>query len=170
MGIFRPPSVPGAAINTSNHVFRGLKYLLKNQLLWTPRKIDFNETFQTFFIMNKFEPKLIHTIPNVLRPLLKFKEEFDVDFPDSLKYVSLGGEPISVKEFQKHLDAEIVMRYGANDVPQRIADECKEHSGLHINMENHIVEIVKDNEAVQNEGEKGEVVITDFHNFDAPLI
>ena len=169
MGILRPLSIPGSSISPHGLVFRSLKYLLKNQIFWTPTTFTVEEIFRIFQVMAKFEPKLIHTIPNALHPLIKATQKYDIDFPNSLRYVSLGGEPIDRKKFQKRMNAEIFVRYGASDVAQYVANECKEHSGLHVNMENHIVEIVKDGE-VAAEGEKGDVVITDFNNFDAPLM
>jgi phenylacetate-CoA ligase len=54
-----------------------------------------------------------------------------------------------------------------------IAAECEAHQGLHLSMENLIVEIVVregESERPARPGELGEVVLTDLHNFGAPFI
>ena len=54
-----------------------------------------------------------------------------------------------------------------------IAAECEAHQGLHLSMENLIVEIVvRDGEQTRpaEQGELGEVVLTDLHNYGAPFI
>jgi phenylacetate-CoA ligase len=62
--------------------------------------------------------------------------------------------------------------YGSREV-MLIAAECPAHQGLHVSMENLILElIVRDanGERPARPGELGEVVITDLHNFGAPFI
>ena len=63
--------------------------------------------------------------------------------------------------------------YGSREV-MLIAAECEAHDGLHVSMENLLVElIVRDDQGGERParpGELGEVVITDLHNFGAPFI
>jgi len=62
--------------------------------------------------------------------------------------------------------------YGNREV-MLIATECEAHSGLHLSMENLIVElVVRDGGAARaaEPGELGEVVVTDLHNYGAPFI
>jgi phenylacetate-CoA ligase len=63
--------------------------------------------------------------------------------------------------------------YGCREV-MLIASECEAHDGLHTSMENLIVEIVVTgpNGTMRHarEGETGEVVVTDLHNFAMPFI
>jgi phenylacetate-CoA ligase len=62
--------------------------------------------------------------------------------------------------------------YGCREV-MMIGAECEAHDGLHLAMENLIVEIVVDEHGVERparEGETGEVVITDLHNFGMPFL
>jgi phenylacetate-CoA ligase len=60
-------------------------------------------------------------------------------------------------------------RYGCEEVGL-IAAECEQHSGLHINEEHVLVEIVKDDGSPAQCGEEGRVVLTDLMNFGMPLI
>jgi phenylacetate-CoA ligase len=62
--------------------------------------------------------------------------------------------------------------YGNREV-MLIAAECEAHQGLHLSMENLIVELVVregEGERAARPGELGEVVVTDLHNYGAPFI
>jgi phenylacetate-coenzyme A ligase PaaK-like adenylate-forming protein len=62
--------------------------------------------------------------------------------------------------------------YGSREV-MLIAAECPAHQGLHVSMENLVVEIIVregDTERAASPGELGEVVLTDLHNYGAPFI
>lgn len=62
--------------------------------------------------------------------------------------------------------------YGCREV-MLIAAECEAHNGMHLSMENLIVEILVTEDSRQRparEGETGEVVFTDLHNFAMPFI
>jgi phenylacetate-CoA ligase len=62
--------------------------------------------------------------------------------------------------------------YGSREV-MLIAAECDAHQGLHLSMENLILEIIVrdgDHERPAEHGELGEVVVTDLHNYGAPFI
>jgi phenylacetate-CoA ligase len=62
--------------------------------------------------------------------------------------------------------------YGCREV-MLIAAECESHAGMHVTMENLVVEIlVRDGPGMRpaREGEMGEVVVTDLHNLGMPFI
>jgi phenylacetate-CoA ligase len=62
--------------------------------------------------------------------------------------------------------------YGNREV-MLVAAECEAHQGLHLSMENLVVELVVREGAAERparSGELGEVVITDLHNYGAPFI
>ncbi len=62
--------------------------------------------------------------------------------------------------------------YGCREV-MMIAAECEAHDGLHVSMENLVVEVVVTENGTQRparEGETGEVVLTDLHNRAMPFI
>jgi phenylacetate-CoA ligase len=67
---------------------------------------------------------------------------------------------------------EVFETYGSREV-MLIASECEAHCGLHISMENLVVEIiVRDANGARRArpGELGEVAVTDLHNYGAPFI
>jgi phenylacetate-CoA ligase len=62
--------------------------------------------------------------------------------------------------------------YGCREV-MMIGGECEFHDGMHLSMENLVVEIVvteNGRERPAREGESGEVVLTDLHNYGMPFI
>lgn len=58
--------------------------------------------------------------------------------------------------------------YGAREV-MAIAAECDEHMGLHVSVENMVLEVVRDDESA-SPGEVGSLVITNLTNYSMPLI
>jgi phenylacetate-CoA ligase len=65
-------------------------------------------------------------------------------------------------------NCRVFNHYGCNEICT-IAQECEEHTGLHVSAEDRIVEFVKDGEVVAP-GEAGELVITDLENYAMPFI
>jgi phenylacetate-CoA ligase len=62
--------------------------------------------------------------------------------------------------------------YGSRET-MLIAGECEAHEGMHVPMENIVVEVVVrdgDRERPAEPGELGEVAVTDLHNLGAPFI
>ncbi len=59
--------------------------------------------------------------------------------------------------------------YGCRET-MLIATECGEHDGLHLQMENLVVELIGPDGAPVAPGEVGEVVLTDLHNLGQPFI
>jgi phenylacetate-CoA ligase len=63
---------------------------------------------------------------------------------------------------------KVLNRYGSREVGM-IASECREQEGLHIASENVFLEIIKDGQPAET-SERGEIVVTDLHNYAMPLI
>jgi phenylacetate-CoA ligase len=59
-------------------------------------------------------------------------------------------------------------RYGCEEV-SLIASECEFHTGLHINLDLLVVEILRDGRPAKP-GEAGEIVVTDLMNYGMPFI
>jgi phenylacetate-CoA ligase len=59
--------------------------------------------------------------------------------------------------------------YGSAEV-ERMAWECSEHVGYHIDMENIVLELVDDDGENVSSGERGNVVVTSLHNYAMPFI
>lgn len=70
--------------------------------------------------------------------------------------------------FQRAFHGEVFNRYGCHEFTA-IAHECSYHTGMHINVENVYVEVLKDGRLAAP-GEIGEIIVTDLGNFGAPFI
>jgi phenylacetate-CoA ligase len=60
-------------------------------------------------------------------------------------------------------------RYGCEEVGL-IASECEQHTGLHVNAEHVLVEIVRPDGSPAAPGESGRIVVTDLVNHAMPLV
>jgi phenylacetate-CoA ligase len=89
--------------------------------------------------------------------------------------VICGAERVTPRDradLQEAFGPAVFDTYGCREV-MMIAAECPAHDGLHISMENLVVELIVTENGVQRparEGESGEVVFTDLHNYAMPFI
>lgn len=128
-------------------------------------------------VMEKFVEKLLRFRPKVLVGYANSLHLF-ASFLESRRVT--GIRPRSVittaelihthqrKKIEGIFGCPVFDRYGSRETSV-IASECERHSGLHLNAECLLVEIVENGKPVAP-GESGEVVITDLFNFGMPLI
>ncbi len=89
--------------------------------------------------------------------------------------VICGAEQVTPRDradLQAAFGSDIYETYGCSEV-MMIAAECSAHDGMHVAMENLIVDLVvteDGRERAARDGEAGEVVLTDLHNFAMPFI
>lgn len=72
------------------------------------------------------------------------------------------------KTAEQVFGCKVTNRYGCEEV-SLIACECREHNGLHINMDTLVVEFIRDGKPV-NAGEPGAIIVTDLTNYGMPFI
>jgi phenylacetate-CoA ligase len=70
--------------------------------------------------------------------------------------------------FERVFHGKVYNRYGSREF-SGIAHECNYHHGMHINVENLYLEVLKDGQPAPP-GQIGEIVITDLENFGMPFI
>jgi phenylacetate-CoA ligase len=70
---------------------------------------------------------------------------------------------------ERVFQTRIFETYGSREFTL-IGAECSEHSGLHLTMENLLVEILDDDDQPTPEGQEGNVVVTDLTNYGMPFI
>ena len=92
---------------------------------------------------------------------------------DALAAVITAAETLTPPErtlIAESFGAPVFDRYATREVGT-IAHECEAHAGLHIVMENNIVEIVgPDGQPRSEPGDEGEIVITSLRNLATPLV
>jgi len=130
-----------------------------------------------------------HKMAEVLRDMNRFMPECIVGYTNPLyefaKYVEKAGtlksKPKTIisaaeklHEFQREkistvFGCPVFNTYGSREF-MLIASECEARKGLHVNVENLFIEIIKENGTPAKPGEMGDIVITDLHNYGMPFI
>jgi phenylacetate-CoA ligase len=122
-------------------------------------------------IINEVRPKFILAYSNSLSELAEYidRHRLKVHQPQALMTSAMKLYPPQRKQIEKVFGCRIFDRYGTREVGD-IASECEEHSGLHISMFMHYVEILNKEMQPCREGESGEVFVTLLTNYTMPLI
>lgn len=121
--------------------------------------------------LNRCRPDAIVAYTNPLYYFARVLNERGLT-PYSPRSIVVGAEKLH--EFQRELiervfRAPVFETYGSREF-MLIGGECERHCGLHLTMENLLVEIVDDDGAPTLPGEEGNVVVTDLTNFGMPFI
>lgn len=117
------------------------------------------------------KPDYILIYPNILTTLLELSREDGIVIP-GLRHVTTFGEVLEpgLRRLCRQIwGVPIIDSYSSMECGL-IAIQCPENEHYHIQSENLIVEILKDDGTPCAAGETGRVVITDLHNFATPLI
>jgi phenylacetate-CoA ligase len=186
-----------SAIVLRSGCWAGLEIGDKNAFLWgSPFDISlqdnlknkiYDKLFRTLFLSSynlseenmlvyakkllQYKPKVIVGYPSPLYHFARFLEENGIR---DINPKSIISSAEVLYDYQKELiesvfQCKVFNRYGCREF-STIAQECSEHSGMHINSEHVYLECLKgDGEPVSPE-ERGELVITDLDNYGMPFI
>jgi phenylacetate-CoA ligase len=120
--------------------------------------------------INKYKPDAIVSFVNPLFEMAKYIIENNIK-AYSPKTIVTGAEALHEpqrKVIEKAFNCKVYNTFGCREV-MLIASECKEQNGFHINKDHLVVETVDDNgNHISNE--KGDILLTDLHNYGMPLI
>lgn len=121
-------------------------------------------------IIKKFKPKLMRGNPSMLYLLACNAEENDKE----IKFRSFLSLFENLYQFQREkihkvFGCEIFNSYGSMEHVVS-ARECKNHEGMHIDMENGILEVVDKEGLHASRNKTGSIIATGLHNFAMPLI
>lgn len=89
-----------------------------------------------------------------------------------LESIVLGAEKVmrdEVEVIERVFGCPAFETYGCREV-MLIATQCERRTGLHVTMENLVVEVLREDGTPVAPGDLGEVVVTDLHNYAMPLI
>lgn len=118
-----------------------------------------------------FQPKLLIAYPSALSVFADYCKERSQSI-ESLKAIVCSAETLYKEErelFQGTFGVRVFDRYGCREVGD-IAHEVPGVAGLLVNSDRVFLEIINEEGRPCEEGEKGEVVVTDLDNFGMPLI
>jgi phenylacetate-coenzyme A ligase PaaK-like adenylate-forming protein len=111
--------------------------------------------------IKKHKPRMIYSYPSSLIGLATFIRKWGIA-GIKIKTIISSGEVLTSETrnlIEETFGGEVFNLYGTTEFPT-IAEECKEHNGLHIFTDSYIVEFVNN----------GEIVITDLDNYTMPFI
>lgn len=119
----------------------------------------------------KYRPDVIVAYTNPFYEFAKYLSETGVT-PFSPRSIIVGAEKLH--GFQRQLieslfQAPVFETYGTREF-MLIGAECERHAGLHLSMENLLVEVVDDDGRPAPPGNEGNVVVTDLFNYAMPFI
>lgn len=133
----------------------------------TPSFIDAEQQIQQ---VKKFKPTILWIWPSFLKVLMRSLNERDAEEVEPRLLIT-SGEVLDKDTYDavKALwGVEMLKFYGSSEFG-RIAWECHDHQGLHINMDSVIVECVNNDKTMLG-NERGVTVITSLHSFTMPLL
>ena len=126
-------------------------------------------------LMEKLQPTVVDTSPSIMLRLTNavIKKGFNPLEDFSIREIILAGEKItqSMREFiEKTWGAEVFNDFGLMEMGI-VAAECQEHKGLHIAVDQYIVEVVEPlSGKYVKEGEIGELILTPLNLRGMPLL
>jgi phenylacetate-CoA ligase len=129
-----------------------------------------DETLPEYFEkLEQFGPAFIEGFPSTIHVLANFLRRRGRYFP--VRAIFTSSEPLYSlhrREIEERFRTRVFDLYGQ---AERVAaaTECEYHSGLHVNPEYGILELVRDGENA-DPGESGELIGTGLNNFGMPLI
>jgi phenylacetate-CoA ligase len=120
----------------------------------------------------RFKPEFLYGYASALTKFGQYLREKNID-GRSLRLKAVISTSEILYEHQRKLledvfGCKIVNEYGAAEAGI-IAFECPQ-GGVHLTSENVYVEILRNGKPTEKEGEIGEVVLTELHNYALPLI
>lgn len=121
--------------------------------------------------LNDWRPEAIVAYANPLYDFARALLERGLR-PHSPKSIVVGAE--TLHDFQREVierafQAPVFETYGSREF-MLIGCECERHNGLHLTMEDLLVEIVDDDGRPTPDGVEGNVVVTDLTNYGMPFI
>jgi len=133
---------------------------------FTPQKMDAH-----WESLRRYQPEVIVAYTNPLYEFARYLQSRNIQ-PKVGRSIIVGAEKLH--DFQRSLIEDVFQvpifeTYGSREV-MLIGAECEYHSGLHLSMENLLVEILDDDGQPTPNGQVGNVVITDLFNYGMPFI
>jgi phenylacetate-CoA ligase len=120
---------------------------------------------------NRYRPEVVIGYTNPLYEFARFVQRAGLRAVPP-RSIIVGAEKLH--DFQRKLlqevfGAPVFETYGSREF-MLIGAECELHSGLHLSLENLLVEILDDDGRPTPPGEAGNVVITDLFNYGMPFV
>ena len=121
--------------------------------------------------LRKFKARYMYAYASSAYLLAKYFEENSISniYFDAIFTTAEVLHPKFRETIERVFSCEVFDTYGGTD-GAGFAFECKEHTGLHCTSENSIIEILREDGSVAENGETGEIISTDLFNYSMPFI
>ncbi|MBN2095567.1 MAG: phenylacetate--CoA ligase family protein [Candidatus Aenigmarchaeota archaeon] len=129
---------------------------------------DVEENYREYYKeLKRYRPYLIEAYSASVTHLAKLLKEDGLTGLQIPAVISSAETlyPKNRKLIEEVLHTKVFNRYGSREVGN-VAHECEEHTGLHINAESYIVEIIPE----KGSKGKGRLIVTNLTNFAMPFI
>ena len=149
----------------------GLHQRFDNHLVLSCFEFTANKMRDHFERMNRYAADVIVAYTNPLYEFARYIEREGLT-PVAPKSIIVGAEklhPFQREAFERVFRAPVFETYGSREF-MLIGAECEKHSGLHLSMENLLVEILNDDGTPTEPGQVGNIVITDLFNYGMPFV
>lgn len=161
----------GNPISSSHATFKGKIYdLLFRQLFLSSYNLSDESMHEYARKLVLYKPKVIIGYSSSLYLFAKFLDENKLE---GIQPESIISTAEVLYDYQRELiesvfGCKVFNKYGSNEF-SLIAQECSDHSGMHIAAEHVYVETVKDDGEPAATGELGELIVTDLDNYAFPF-
>jgi phenylacetate-CoA ligase len=149
-----------------------IAYFLENTRFYDSFNMSEENMLKYHKDMEKFQPDVIISYASSIYLLAKFLEKKGIK-PNYPKIsISTSAEtlyPHMRETIERIFNVKVFDKYGSREV-SAIAYECEAHSGLHIIMDNVIVECIDPITGEEVWDRPGELLITDLNNYGMPFI
>jgi len=121
--------------------------------------------------LNAFRPRVVVGYTSALCLLAKHILETNAPVV-ALQGIITAAESVSRVQrdlIEQAFHAPVFASYGSREF-MLIGMECEKHHGLHLSADNLLVEVLRPDGAPVANGELGEIVVTDLHNYALPFL
>jgi phenylacetate-CoA ligase len=149
-----------------------IAYFLQNTRFYDSFNMSEENMIKYHYDMEKFHPDVIVSYASSIYLLAKFLEKKNIkpNYPKISIITSAETLYPHMREtIERVFGVKVFDQYGSREV-STIACECEFHSGLHIFMDNVIVECVDPITGEEVWDKPGELLITDLNNYGMPFI
>ena len=160
----------GARWDIRNKSFlSSIKQRIKNTIVVSGYNLSDKDIINIYRQITREKPDIIKSYPSILYKISEVFNENNLSYKP--KAIVIGGEKLH--NFQREyiettFNTKVFDYYSGRDM-HAIAQNCDKFEGLHIFMENVIVEIIDEKGNPIEDGE-GEIAVTSLHNYAMPFI
>jgi len=157
-------------VNKKFNLERKVDEIVRNRRYLSSYDLDEKNMKRYLRIINQFKPKYMYGYACSFYFFARWLEQnrLEVHSPEGIFSTAEKIFPEMRKKVEEVFRTEVYDNYGLNDGGVSAA-ECSEHSGLHIDTERGVMEVV-DNEGKQIENGKGRILATSLFNYAMPFI